>query len=120
MSNKAEIIRGDDQTISIPVSTIFPSTIGGYAVLYVVPLTSTPPDNFVDSTAIITANLGPFATNVTSFDFILTSTAGTASSLVALGEYDWYARFKDASNNVTSIQLNPRTVEVIPPKGDNC
>jgi len=120
MSKQGEIIRGDDQTISIPVSNIIPVTLGGYASLYVVPLTSTAPDAFIDSTALITVNLGPFATNVTSFNFALTSAAGTASSLIPLGEYDWYARFKDASNKITSIQLNPRTVEVVPPKGEDC
>ena len=120
MSKSGAIIRGDDQTISIPVTSLFPTTIGGYASLYVVPLTSTPPDTFTDSTALITANLGPFVTNVTSFDFILTSAVGSASSLIPLGEYDWYARFKDASNKITSIQLNPRTVEVVAPKGEDC
>jgi len=118
--SKAEIIRGDDQTISIPVSSLFPTTLGGYAVLYIIPLTSTPPDTYTDSTALITVNIGPFATNVTSFDFILTSTVGSASSLIPLGEYNWYARFKDASSKITSIQLNPRTVEVVPPKGEDC
>ena len=116
MGSRSEIIRGDTQTISIPVTNLFPTTIGGYAGLFVVPLTSTPPDVFLDPTAVITKQLGPFATNVTSFDFVLSNT----DSLVPLGEYDWYARFKDASNNLTSIQLNPRTVEVVPPKGEDC
>ena len=120
MSSTGEIVRGDDQTISIPTPSLFPTTIGGYASLYVVPLTSIPPDSFTDATAVITVNLGPFVTNVTSFDFLLTSAAGAACSLVPLGEYDWYARFKDASNKITSIQLNPKTVEVIPPKGEDC
>jgi len=120
MSSSAEIIRGDDQTISIPVSSLFTTTLGGSAVLYVVPLTSTPPDTFTDSTALITATLSTFLTNVTSFDFVLTSASGAASSLIPVGEYNWYARFKDASNKITSIQLNPRTVEVVPPKGEDC
>lgn len=119
MSNIGTIIRGDDQTISIPVSNLFPVTLGGSAVLYVVPLESTPPDTFVDSTALIAANLGPFATNVTSFDFALTSAAGTASSLIPVGTYDWYARFKDASNRITTISLSPDNVQVVAP-GDDC
>ena len=118
--SQAKIIRGDDKTISVPVSSFFPVTLGGYAVLYIIPLTSTPPDTYVDTAALITANLGPFASNVTSFDFVLTSASGSASSLIPLGEYNWYARFKDANNKITSIQINPNTVEVVPPEGEDC
>lgn len=116
MSSQAEIIRGDTQTISIPVSKFFPTTIGASVALFVVPTDSTPPDLFLDPTAIITSQLGPFVSEVTSFDFVLSS----SDTLVPLGTYDWYARFKDASNNLTSIQLNPMSVEVIPPKGEDC
>ncbi len=115
-----EIIRGDDQTISVPTPAIFPTTIGCYAAFFVVPLGSTPPDVYIDPNALITVQLGPFVTEVTSLDFVLTSAAGAASSLIALGTYDWYVRFKDAANKLTSIQLNPRSVEVIPPKGEDC
>ena len=114
--SKAEIVRGDTQTISVPVTSLFTTTIGCYAALFVVPLTSTPPDVYIDPTAVITVQLGPFATEVTSFDFVIPG----ASSLVPLGEYNWYARFKDASNNLTSIQFDPDVVEVIPPKGEAC
>ena len=112
----AEIVRGDTQTISIPVSSVFPTTLNCYCALFVVPLTSTPPDVFLDPSAIITKQIGPLAADVTSFDFVLSNT----DSLVPLGEYNWYARFKDASNNLTSIQLDPDVVEVIPPKGEAC
>ena len=114
--SKAEIVRGDTQTISIPTPSLFTTTIGGYCALFVVPLTSTAPDVYLDPTAVITVQLGPFVTNVTSFDFLISS----AASLVPLGEYNWYARFKDASNNLTSIQFSPSIVEVIPPKGEDC
>ena len=116
MSSNGEIIRGDTQTISIPTPKLFPTTIGCYAALFVVPLTSTPPDIYLDPTAVITVQLGPFVTEVDSFDFLISS----AASLIPLGEYNWYARFKDASNNLTSIQFNPSVVEVIPPKGEDC
>jgi len=114
--SKAEIVRGDTQTISIPTPSIFPTTIGASCALFVVPLTSTPPDVYLDPTALITVQLGPFVSEVTSFDFVISS----AASLIALGNYNWYARFKDVSNNLTSIQFDPYVVEVIPPKGEAC
>ena len=120
MSKMGEIIRGDDQTISIPTPSLFPTTIGASVALFVVPTSSVPPDVYLDPTALITAQLGPFVTEVDSFDFVLTSAVGAASSLIPLGTYNWYARFKDAGNKLTSIQLNPENVEVIPPKGDDC
>ena len=116
MSSKGEIIRGDTQTISIPVSNLFTTTIGGSAAFFVVPVDSTPPDVYLDPSAIITKELGPFLTEVDSFDFILSNT----DSLVPIETYDWYARFKDVSGAITSIQLNPECVEVIPPKGESC
>lgn len=116
MSKQAEIFRGDTQTISIPTPSLFTSTIGASAALFVVPLTSTAPDVFLDPAALITVQLGPFATNVTSFDFVITS----AASLIPVGEYNWYARYKDASAELTSIQFSPSVVEVVPPKGEAC
>jgi len=112
----AEIVRGDTQTISIPTPNLFSTTIGGYCAFFVVPLVSSAPDIYLDPSALITVQLGPFATDVTSFDFVISS----AASLIPLGEYNWYARFKDASNNLTSIQFSPSVVEVIPPKGEDC
>jgi len=114
--SKSEIVRGDTTPISIPTPSLFPTTIGASVALFVVPLTSTPPDVYLDPTALITVQLGPFVSEVTSFDFVIPG----ASSLIALGNYNWYARFKDASNNLTSIQFDPDVVEVIPPKGEAC
>lgn len=116
MSKNGEIVRGDTQTIPIPVPSVFSVTTGASAALFVVPLTSTAPDVYLDPSALITVQLGPFATNVTSFNFVISSSA----SLIPVGEYNWYARFKDVSGNLTSIQFNPNVVEVIPPKGEDC
>lgn len=114
--SKAEIVRGDTTPISIPTPKLFPTTIGCYCALFVVPTTSTAPDLYLDPAALITVELGPFVTEVDSFDFIISGT----DSLIPVGDYNWYARFKDASNNLTSIQLDPFVVEVIPPKGEAC
>lgn len=116
MSNKGEIVRGDDQTISIPTPKVFTNTIGASVALFVVPLTSNPPDTYLDSTALITVQLGPFAIQVDSFDFSISNLA----SLIPLGNYKWYARYKTADGKLTSITFDPSTVEVIPPKGDDC
>lgn len=116
MNKYGEIVRGDEQTISIPVTGLFPTVIGGSVALFVVPQGSVPPDVFLDPTAIITSQLGPFVSEVTSFDFVLSNT----DSLVPVGNYEWYARFQAAGGGLTSIQLNPKIVEVIPPKGEGC
>jgi hypothetical protein len=115
MAKVGEIIRGDDQTLSIPVSGLFTSLIGATAYLFVIPTTAAVSDAIVDPAAIITCTLGPFATNVTQLDFVLKSTAGAGSTLVPVGTYAWYARVKEASNTVTTIRLKPRTVKVIAP-----
>jgi hypothetical protein len=115
MSNQATITRGDIQVISVP-NTAFTNTLGASVALFVVPTTSNPPDVYLDPTALITVQLTSLAANVTSFDFTITSTA----SLIPLGEYHWYARYKDTSNQLTSIQFDPSIVEVIPPEGNDC
>jgi len=116
VSKYAEIIRGDTQTISVPVPNEFQTVIGASVALFVVPLNSNPPDVYIDPTALITVQLSSFSTEVDSFDFIISSTA----SLIPVGKYNWYARFNDSLGNLTSIQFEPSIVEVIPPKGDDC
>lgn len=111
-----EIIRGDTQTISVPVPKSFQTTIGASVALFVVPLNSTPPNTFLDPTALITVQITNIATELDDFNFVISST----ESQIPVGKYNWYGRFVDAANNITSIQFDPSVVEVIHPRGDDC
>lgn len=116
-----EIIRGDDQTISIPVSGFFDTTIGATAYLLVIPTTAPISDTIPDPNAIIKSTLGPLATNVTQLDFELSSSSAVPNStLVPIATYRWYARVVEADSTVTTILLNPNTVKVVIPGDEVC
>lgn len=115
MSKQNTIPRGDtDVSISIPVSSLFTDLTGALAYLFIVPKGSNPPDVLVDPTAVLTSQLGPFASHPTSLDFVL------ATTLVPPTKYEWYARVQEASGRTTTITLSPNTVEVIAPGDEAC
>jgi len=122
MSKGAEIIRGDDQTLSIPVSTLFTQTlVGARAYLFVLPTTAAVSDTILNPAAIITSTLGPFLTQPSEFNFKLTSQPSVAnSSLVPVGKYAWYSRVVEADATTTTIQLKPSQVEVFAPGDGDC
>jgi len=119
MSKTAEIIRGDDQTISIPVSGLFEDLTGATAYLFVLPKDSAVSDTVIDPAALITSTISPL-TDVDTLDFELTSAAGDASTLIPVGTYAWYARVEEADNTVTTIRFKPRLVEVTAPGDEDC
>lgn len=116
VSRKEQIIRGDDASLPIPTQGLFEDLTGAIAALYVRPKNQPPSNDFVDDKAVITSNLGPFVSHVDVLDFQITS----AQSLIALSNYDWYARVKEANGRITTINLKPGTVEVIAPGEGNC
>lgn len=120
MSRLAEIIRGDDQTVSVPVRTFFPTLIGATAHLFVIPDGAAPSDDVIDPSAVIHATIGPILTDVETLDFQLTSASGAASTKVNVATYAWYARVVEASGKVTTIRFDPRRVEVTAPGEDDC
>jgi len=121
MSRTAEIIRGDDQTISVPVSGLFTNDLtGATAYLFVLPKDSAVSDTVIDPAALITSTLGPLVADVDTLDFELTSAAGDASTLIPVGTYAWYARVEEADNTVTTIRFKPRLVEVTAPGDEDC
>lgn len=117
--NRAEIIRGDDQTITIPnINAVFGDLTGGTAYLFVVPKAAGVSDEVVDPAAVITCTDGSFTSASTDFVFNITSEAGESSSLVPVATYGWYGRFVSADNKVTTFRMDDEYVEVTPPKGD--
>lgn len=121
MSKKAEIIRGDDQTISVPVTGLFDDLTGATAYLFVLPKDSAVSDTVVDPAALITSELGPFVADTDSLDFELSSSSGVDNStLIAVGTYSWYARVEEADGKVTTIRFKPRLVEVTAPGDEDC
>lgn len=122
MSKLGEIIRGDDQTLSIPVSTLFTQTlIGASAYLFVLPTTAAVSNTLLDPAAVITSTLGPFITQPTDFNFRLSSQPIVGNStLIPVGKYAWYARVREADGTTTTIRLRPSTVEVTAPGDGDC
>lgn len=116
VSRTAEIIRGDDQTIPVPVSGLFDDLTGATAYLFVLPKDSIPTDTVVDPAALITSTIGPLVVDVETLDFEI---AG-ADTLIPVGTYAWYARVEEADNTLTTIRFKPRTVEVTAPGDEDC
>lgn len=118
MAKTAELIRGDDQTITVPVADEFGDITGGTAYLFVVPKTAGVSDVVDDPAAIIRCTDGPFSADDDEFVFEITSTAGDSSSLVPLATYGWYGRFVSAGGTVTTFRMDSLFVEVTAPQGD--
>jgi len=121
MSRVENIIRGDDQTVPIPVTGFFTTLIGATAYLLVIPTTSAVSDTTPDPNAVIKSTLGPFVTEQTVLNFELSSVAADDNStLVPVASYKWYARVVEADGNITTIMLEPNTVKVVAPGDEVC
>ncbi|PPH13309.1 hypothetical protein C5C71_01810 [Rathayibacter sp. AY1C1] len=119
MNRLGEITRGDDQTIRVPVTSLFGDLTSARAYFYVVPKTAAPSDTVVDPAALITAELTSLAADTRTLDFVLSSQPSVPnSSLIPLGQYNWYVRVVSSTGKVTSVRLKGNVVQVTPPKGD--
>ncbi|QHC73772.1 glycosyl hydrolase family 28-related protein [Rathayibacter sp. VKM Ac-2805] len=119
MNRLGEITRGDDQTIRVPVASLFGDLTSARAYFYVVPKTAAPSDTVVDPAALITAELTSLAAGTRTLDFVLSSQPSVPySSLIPLGQYNWYVRVVSSTGKVTSVRLKGNVVQVTPPKGD--